>query len=1468
MQLSRRLPERRGGSNIHLLESQEIVGSMLTDLQNPLSPRTVAVELSNEIKTLPSSVEMKEINCGLFVHDVVGMRPKGNALSRRTTPPHSYCSLAHQLPTELVSVIMSFLDTRSLFQYRAVCRSFNNAFLSHGIQSLAPSLTSAVMDPTVGTDTLTGVMRIREAILERRERVWSHWLASYMATRLSQNVDEKTLQKMQLEGKALGAQLRHERRSCRRAREEWLGHQADYYRARDNIRRNWFNVTSLGFIAGSGVAPVILPDGTLCINDPADTILLFVRRDRGMLSCVTRRAKGKVPSRAAEALRDLWCLFDKMTFSSRLSLMCYDPYMDALRVGLENSKILFVKVRSAVVAGLKRRLESEVEREESHPSPKKRVPRLRTRNSREGVEVVALYSTAGEALATFAPVHGDAVGLPDYEWSVAEMMAATKKHGFNLDFSRVILIRHDQDVTASFISTSATPDVCFTEKDVLEIVALRRTLAKGGPRAENNERGNAAGVDGFHSVSSAPAEVIVRCGVTGSAGFPSSDEPFGNNDGGTTTPPINPTEDGKSAVEVNAADTVDTRQVVKKYVFAVFNEQATLSAVVAYTREVAMFTFGAHTSTCLGVGYTGEAKRVYMIQAPVFRRCETTTREAIEEGEATVACVTAHSILICQQLIFRAVEEVEKCVYSDPDDEKGGGDEKHNKKNRKSIAAPLRHCTWYFLRGYCYSSPSREMTVLREVSSPSLMAFLYPRPWLQQHVMAFADWCREKKSMRQQQQQQSNPPPHLKYWWCSLRDGHPYFRVPFILYVTRYMPFILFQRQHIALDRKRIPSEERNRFQEVCILEDVSQLNLYVSSMALSPSHAFFLLGMASGAILLLSPSCADDRDDPPKVSFVEPERPFSRLEEASTRTTFARIRRRRGIMGMQRITPPHNEENMEEQEQEEEEDEHVALTTPHPPSEPLSHLYRTTPIRTEEEILRQRRRRQPYLRSLTATQIFGNGFREDTFIQKLQRDTSSVFRSMQGRLSSANSLPLHAVWIIAPRGNSQISNGAGVRSMHLDEWKLTTLSMSFEVALYDLTPESRSWQDGALVVPLLTISPYKRHPLRDFPAPNEEPWFCAKMRRMLQFATKRRFLEPEITWRNGLLVVSSILGGRRYTIFDFSVAFRDPDKRIKKGEESAVAYSATQKEYRQCTSGLMLSLPMGGENVVALPRHFPLLLRWEFLSLMVLVVRCLGIFFAAVSITLMMLRIDEYISIPHWSVLLLYSPFALNVVVSDILLYDPYYVKGCGVPFYIRILSNLLMFVVFPILFTVRRDAYDRFHPSWVLLTIPLDVSIALASVPSLYIAARQSESFWGCVSMRRLGDFFGQFLCIVFIVLLSMYFDGPSVENPSKPKFDLLLAFLPFFLLLFFAFLRAIIEYYKTRKRAYAFFLIYVLLVISVPVGMFIWQFSHYYLAVSKRSSVVHVSLIQTCFAIPVFILFFFFCVTLSSFTLLVSY
>ncbi|PWU98017.1 hypothetical protein C4B63_13g328 [Trypanosoma cruzi] len=152
--------------------------------------------------------------------------------------------------------------------------------------------------------------------------------------------------------------------------------------------------------------------------------------------------------------------------------------------------------------------------------------------------------------------------------------------------------------------------------------------------------------------------------------------------------------------------------------------------------------------------------------------------------------------------------------------------------------------------------------------------------------------------------------------------------------------------------------------------------------MALSPSHAFFLLGMASGAILLLSPSCADDRDDPPKVSFVEPERPFSRLEEASTRTTFARIRRRRGIMGMQRITPPHNEENMEEQEQEEEEEEHVALTTPHPPSEPLSHLYRTTPIRTEEEILRQRRRRQPYLRSLTATQIFGNGFREDNLFK------------------------------------------------------------------------------------------------------------------------------------------------------------------------------------------------------------------------------------------------------------------------------------------------------------------------------------------------------------------------------------------------------------------------------------------------------------------------------------------------------
>ncbi|EKF27647.1 hypothetical protein MOQ_008621 [Trypanosoma cruzi marinkellei] len=1467
MQITRRLPERRGGSDIYLMESRGIVGSILTDLQNPLSPRTVAVELSTEMKTLPSSMEMKEINCGSVVHDVVGMRPKGYALRRRTTPPHSYCSLAHQLPMELVSVIMSFLDARSLFQYRAVCRSFNNAFLSHGIQSLTPSLTSAVMDPTVGTDTLTGVMRLREAILERRERAWSHWLASYMATKISQNVDDKTLQKMRLEGKALETQLHYARRSCRRAREEWLGHQAAYYRARDNIRRNWFNVTSLGCMAGSGVPPVILPDETLCINDPADTILLFVRRDRGMLSCVTRRAKGKVPSRAAEALRDLWCLFDEMTFSSRLSLMCYDPYMDALQVGLENSKILFVKVRSAVVAGLGRRLEAEVKPEESPPSPKTRVPPFRTQKSREGVEVVALYSTAGETLATFVPVHGDAVGLPDYEWSVAEMMAVTNKHGCNLDLTRVILIRHDQDVTASYISTGATPDVCFTEKDALEIVALRRTLAKGDPRADNNERGNAVGVEGSHSVSPAPVEVFFGCGVTGSAGFPASDETFGNNDGGTTTLPINPTEDGRSAMEVNAGDTVGMKQVVKKYVFAVFNEQATLSAVVAYTREVAMFTFGAHTSTCLGVGYTGEAKRVYMIQAPVFRRCETTTGKVMDEGEATVACVTTHSIIICQQLIFRGVQEAEKCVYSDPDDEKSGGDEKHNKKNRKSSAAPLRYCTWYFLRGYCYSSPSREMTVLREVSSPGLMAFLNPRPWLQQHVMAFAESCPEENNMRQQQQQQHNPPPHLNYWWCSLRDGHPYFRVPFILYVTRYMPFILFQRHYTALDRQRIPSEEQTRFQEVRIIEGMSQLNLCVSSMALSPSHAFFLLGMLSGAILLLSPSCADARDDSPKVSSLEHERPFSRLEEASICTSFARIRRRRGIMGMHRSTPPQNVENREEQEQEEEEDEHVALTTPHPPSEPLSHLYRTTPLRTEEEILRQRIRHQPYLHSFTATQVFGNGFREDTFIQKLQRNTSSVFRSMQGRTSSGNNFPLHAIWIIAPRGNSQVSNGAGIRSMHLDEWKLTTLSMSFEVALYDLTPESRSWQDGALVVPLLTISPYKRHPLRDIPAPNEEPWLCAKMRRMLQFAARRRFAESEIMWHNGMLVVSSILGGRRHTIFDFGVAFRDPDKRVKKEKESAVAYSATRKEYRQCTSGLTLSIAAGGENVLALPRHYPLLLRWEFFSLMLLLLRCFGIFFAAVSITLMMLRIDEYISIPHWSVLLFYAPFALNVVVRDILLYDPYYIKGCGVFFYIRILSTLLMFVVFPILFTVRRDAYDRFHPSWVLLTIPLDVSIALTSVSSLYTAACQADSFWGWASMRRIGDFFGQFLCIIFIVLFSMYFDGPSVENPSEPKFDLILAFLPLLLLLFFAFLRAILEYYRTRKRAYAFFLIYVLLVISVPVGMFIWQFSHYYLAVSKRGSMAHVSLIQTCFAIPVFILFSFFCVTLSSITLLAS-
>ncbi|RNF04458.1 hypothetical protein TraAM80_05174 [Trypanosoma rangeli] len=103
---------------------------------------------------------------------------------------------------------------------------------------------------------------------------------------------------------------------------------------------------------------------------------------------------------------------------------------------------------------------------------------------------------------------------------------------------------------------------------------------------------------------------------------------------------------------------------------------------------------------------------------------------------------------------------------------------------------------------------------------------------------------------------------------------------------------------------------------------------------------------------------------------------------------------------------------------------------------------------------------------------FLGDGFREDVFVQELRRSTKYVFASTKdGETLSANNALLNAMWILAPRGNSQFRGGAGVRSMHLDEWKLIILGMSFEIAVYDFTSEAKRGQQGIWVTPLLMLS-------------------------------------------------------------------------------------------------------------------------------------------------------------------------------------------------------------------------------------------------------------------------------------------------------------------------------------------------------------------------------------------------------------
>ncbi|RNE96359.1 hypothetical protein TraAM80_09841 [Trypanosoma rangeli] len=207
---------------------------------------------------------------------------------------------------------------------------------------------------------------------------------------------------------------------------------------------------------------------------------------------------------------------------------------------------------------------------------------------------------------------------PRVERSVAELAVVTQKHGFDVGLSRTLVLKHEQDATALFISTRILPNAYLISGNMLKIILLQHALAERSYGVGNSVQGNtnqsgnfsAASVAAVHAGAGAGAE----SGVTNFVAFVSSGESVDEHTSETTTQPISTTWEDSLGVGMRGKGTVNTNHVMVKCMFVVFNEQTTLSSEVA-----------------------------------VLQRRETTTRDCLDESEPTIACLTASSIFIYQK---------------------------------------------------------------------------------------------------------------------------------------------------------------------------------------------------------------------------------------------------------------------------------------------------------------------------------------------------------------------------------------------------------------------------------------------------------------------------------------------------------------------------------------------------------------------------------------------------------------------------------------------------------------------------------------------------------------------------------------------------------------------------------------------------------------------------------------------------
>nr|CCC94249.1 conserved hypothetical protein [Trypanosoma congolense IL3000] len=1405
--------------------------------------------------------------------------------------------LDRTLPPQLLLTIMNFLPSRSILKMRAVCRSFNDVFLTNSIQdTLALSFPRCTVEPTVGFKSITEVMREREAALRNKERMWSKWLSSYLVSWLKSRGNMRESREVTLEGQRLWIQLERARELCHLATEEWLGFLVDSRRAQYNIRRNWFNPTTLGFSARNGVTPIFLADGTLCVNNPRHVVTFYAKRGTASSPCRGLDSKKLLStlSRVADSLREQWAPLDELVFNAHVCLMYYDPYADVIHISLKNGLCTMWRVSTTKVEEAASRSGADAEPEGPPPHRTWRKTRHFCRSVQSKIEVVGSYNISSDFLASCVTVTRDSIGLKDYLWSEDEIMAKTRLLGEcpDKDASRIIVARHGRDVSSSFLPKSEGSGAHLTREDVSALNILhkqlssasnnvgrnhlsstrnegpaptprRTSVANGTPNTNNRDVENidaAGNSDNHHNGNNSAhgeGESPAAIGENNrSFELLFADNPHAARRSIPTEVTISPTEvaiGDRTLARTRPSNTEGSTEKVdtRRYVFGTFNEGARIMCAVAVTHEMVSFIVTPCSCKTLGISYSVGVNTMRIISSPSFKRPEVLTSDDCEEGEILFACASQHNILICQQKLFRRIEEVEMLVIHPRRTDSSELEDGTDRDNR-------RHGTWYFLKGYSYHASMALLRPLLEVSSLMLQAVVAPRPIVPEYLELFKKLSKKEDNVGKSwcQQDHANE-PHKTSWWYPQRDGHPYFQKPFVLFISKLVGYLLTSCRDNNTNIEGNSTDTPRHFQSFPFFDGIAAKRLNPSAIALSPTHAFFVLGMENGSILLVSPVCVENTNCQAEdiSSPVGPETNEMRYMEQLVVDSIGE----ETVEIMGRGENPHVDGQGGRIDGGEDEDEGSTTSSETGFSRtrrpPINHIYRTTLLTARE---RGHTRRQRSLRSFTAQKLFGSAFMGDSYIKSLQQESVSVLQAMENLEEEEDNphhcqpTPLHAVWIHAPRDCYRFSRKSGIWSMHLDDWKLTTLNKLYELVIYDMKLRPVSKQNhrrGFVFAPLLTLSPYLSHPFLGVPMKVEENWTCSWIRKRIQMETERSACGDEIRWHNGVLLVAAFRKGWRYSVFDFSVRFRDPSEGMRP-YTARTAYSTSLSQYKCSQSNLQMMVPLDfkkRERKITLPRHYPVLRRVEISLLMRLVIRPITLMFLCVSIVIAMLHRDGYTFLPNWVATIVYSPFGLDVAICTILDYDRYYMLYSGVPYAVRLLSIMLMYIGCPILFTLRVEFYPSFNTPWVILCIPLCVSILLRSVPSAYVKAkRQNQCRCTWVTADLLQSILYQCLVVATILLVASFFDGPSADDAEEPKFHLAIAFAPTMFLILLINIRAATTFFKTGKWKSYFAHMIPLLLLGLQVMLFIGEFKEYYKSLTP-SAVTRPSLLQSLFVIP---------------------